>query len=352
ARMLDLIAFDGPLPRLDAVLAAAAALCGGTEELLDELGSWAAGQPLQAGLALGLARLNEAFRRMELARHLYQIAAFMAPGGPVPVLTTRLPPAELPKDPVREDSWVPLEWRGALREVLLVLEPQLAGIRGPGNARSAQTPKERLAVQHAGRLVGPWRTAMKIDFAIAVTEDPLVGGVGLRNLSRPTLVVDESFVDVAEPERRYRLAFAAAALATGLGVIYDSGNLTLPDLLDALMALAKPRHEPATDTARALVDTLAARGLTASKLDADLRRALARELDHWRGAPAKLERVLHRSCMLIAARLSGTVDGALMATARDRGLLTAAGRPGDPAVLETTDVAWLLRGLGIFGGQS
>ncbi|MCA9684140.1 MAG: hypothetical protein KC457_18215, partial [Myxococcales bacterium] len=124
----------------------------------------------------------------------------------------------------------------------------------------ALTPKERLAVQHAGRLVGPWRTAMKIDFAIAVTEDPLVGGVGLRNLSRPTLVVDESFVDVAEPERRYRLAFAAAALATGLGVIYDSGNLTLPDLLDALMALAKPRHEPATDTARALVDTLAARG--------------------------------------------------------------------------------------------
>src|SRR5690606_12955894 len=91
ARMLELVATEGPLPRLDALLSAAAALCGGTEELLDELGAWSAGQPLQAGLALGLARLNEAFRRMDLARHLYQIAAYMAPSGPVPVLTTRLP---------------------------------------------------------------------------------------------------------------------------------------------------------------------------------------------------------------------------------------------------------------------
>ena len=44
------------------------------------------------------------------------------------------------------------------------------------------------------------------------------------------------------------------------------------------------------------------------KLDADLRRSLARELDHWRSAPAKLEQVMRRSCMLIAARLSDPAD--------------------------------------------
>src|SRR5690606_20710884 len=110
---------------------------------------------------------------------------------------------------------------------------------------------------------------------------------------------------------KYRLAFVSVAIATGMAIVFDDDPLGVPDLIDALTALAKPRHEPATDSARALIDTLAARGLTASKLDADLRRSLARELDHWRSAPAKLERVMHRACMLIAAHLSGNVDGAL-----------------------------------------
>ncbi|HLT34819.1 MAG TPA: hypothetical protein VK034_01005, partial [Enhygromyxa sp.] len=352
ARMLEQIATDGPLPRLDALLSAAAALCGGTEELLDELGAWAAGQPLRAGLALGLARLNEAFRRMELARHLYQIAAFMAPTGPVPVLTTRLPPGELPRKPIHEDGWIPLEWRGALREVMLQLRDPLAGVRGKsGSSRPGRTPKERLAVQHAAQAVGAWRNALGIDFNIAVTEQPLVAGIGVRNLAKPTIVVNEGFVDVPEVERRYRLAYAAAALATGLALVLDDDPIGVPDLLDALLCLVKPRHEPTTDAARGLVDTLAARGLTASKLDADLRRSLARELDHWRSAPAKLERIMHRACMLIATRLSGHVDGSLAAMARDRGLLAEAGKPVDPAVLETSNAAWLLRALGVFGGH-
>ncbi|HVH97495.1 MAG TPA: tetratricopeptide repeat protein [Enhygromyxa sp.] len=353
ARMLELIATEGPLPRLDALLSAAAALCGGTEELLDELGAWAAGQPLRAGLALGLARLNEAFRRMELARHLYQIAAFMAPAGPVPVLTTRLPASELPRTPIHEDSWIPLEWRGALREVMLELRDPLAGIRGKsGSSRPGRTPKERLAVQHATQAVSTWRGALGVDFNIAVTEQPLVAGIGDRNLAKPTIVVNEGFVDVPEVERRYRLAYAAAALATGLALALDDDPIGVPDLLDALLCLVKPRHEPTTDAARHLVDTLAARGLTASKLDADLRRSLARELDHWRNAPAKLERIMHRACMLIATRLSGHVDGALAAMARDRGLLTEVGKPVDPAVLETSNAAWLLRALGVFGGHA
>jgi tetratricopeptide (TPR) repeat protein len=352
ARMLELIATEGPLPRLDALLSAAAALCGGTEELLDELGAWAAGQPLRAGLALGLARLNEAFRRMELARHLYQIAAFMAPTGPVPVLTTRLPAGELPRTPIHEESWIPLEWRGALREVMLQLRDPLAGVRGKsGSSRPGRTPKERLAVQHAAQAVSVWRGALGVEFSIAVTEQPLVAGIGVRNLAKPTIVVNEGFVDVPEVERRYRLAYAAAALATGLALVLDDDPIGVPDLLDALMCLVKPRHEPTTDAARGLVDTLAARGLTASKLDADLRRSLARELDHWRSAPAKLERIMHRACMLIAARLSGHVDGALAAMARDRGLLAEAGKPVDPAVLETSNAAWLLRALGVFGGH-
>jgi hypothetical protein len=54
--------------------------------------------------------------------------------------------------------------------------------------------------------------------------------------------------------------------------------------------------------------------------------------------------------MLMATRLSGHVDGALAATARDRGLIDEAGRPVDPAVLETSNAAWLLRALGVLGG--
>jgi tetratricopeptide (TPR) repeat protein len=353
ARMLDLIAFDGPLPRLDAVLAAAAALCGGTEELLDELGAWAAGQPLGAGLALGLARLNEAFRRMELARHLYQIAAYMAPGGPVPVLTTRLPVGELPENPLQREDWVPLEWRGALRDVLMQLRGDLAGLRAStGGARAPRKATERTAIQLATRISGAWRGRLGVDIAILATDDRPPGGVGLRNLERPTIVVSEDFVNTPEAERAYRLAYAAAALATGLGPLVDDHPLPLIDLVDALLGLSRPRHVARGEEAQNLADQFAARGLTATKLDGDLRRALARELDHWRSGPAKLERVVHRACMLIGTRLSGQVDGALMAMARDRGLTaTQGGRGVDPAVLETTDAAWLLRALGVFGGE-
>jgi hypothetical protein len=290
-----------------------------------------------------------------------------------------LPQAELPKIPTLEDGWVPLEWRGALREVLVQLREPLAGIRGDfvGSARPARTPKERLAVRHADRIVNPWRAGLGVDLAIAVTEhhqpgereattpanrkpstggphgrETLPAGIGLRNLAKPTIVVSEKLVDVPEAERKYRLAYVAAALATGMAIVFDDDPLGVPDLLDALTSLVKPRHEPTTDAARGLVDTLSARGLTASKLDADLRRALARELDHWRSAPAKLELVMHRSCMLLAARLSGSVDGALIAMARDRGLLTEIGKPGDPAILESTDAAWLMRALGVFGGHA
>jgi hypothetical protein len=38
--------------------------------------------------------------------------------------------------------------------------------------------------------------------------------------------------------------------------------------------------------------------------------------------------------------------------ARDRGLLTEIGKPGDPAILESTDAAWLMRALGVFGGHA
>ncbi len=358
ARMLDLIALDGPLPRLDAVLAAAASLCGGTEELLDELGVWAAGQPLGAGLALGLARLNEAFRRMELARHLYQIAAYMAPNGPVPTLTTRLPASELPENPLQREDWVPLEWRGALRDVLFQLRSDLAGLRATnGGARPARKASERTAIQLATRISAAWRGKLGmlgVEIAILATDDRPPGGVGLRNLERPTIVVSEEFITTPEAERAYRLAYAAAALATGLGPLVDDHPLPLIDLVDALLGLSRPRHIARSEDAQNLADQFAARGLTATKLDGDLRRALARELDHWRSGPAKLERVVHRACMLIGTRLSGQVDGALMAMARDRGLASAdkpTGRPIDPVVLETTDAAWLLRALGVFGGE-
>nr|WP_232296531.1 serine/threonine-protein kinase [Plesiocystis pacifica] len=350
ARILHEIATDGPLPRLDAALSAAAALCGGTEILLDEFGAWAAGVPLEAGLALGLARLNEAFRRMELARHLYQLAAFMAPDGPVSVLTTRLPALSLPRDPIETEGWIPLEWRGALREVFIQLRDQLAGVRAhKGSARPPRTPKEHLAVRHADSIVDPWRSSLGVELAIAVTEAELPAGISLRNLSKPTIIVNEALVDTQEAERRFRLAYCAAALATGVAVLFDDEPLELSDVIDAFTTLTAASHQPSSDAARGLVVTLASRGVTAFRLDARLRSSLARELDHWHTASKELQQVIHRSCLLIATGLSGTVDGALTSIARDRGLITGVGRPGNPTVLETSDAAWLLRALGIYG---
>jgi hypothetical protein len=55
--------------------------------------------------------------------------------------------------------------------------------------------------------------------------------------------------------------------------------------------------------------------------------------------------------MLMAVRLSGHLDGALLAMARERQMLTEDdvldGRP----VLETEDAQWLLRTLGVVGGE-
>jgi hypothetical protein len=269
------------------------------------------------------------------------------------VLTTRLPTSELPENPLQREDWVPLEWRGALRDVLMQLRGELAGLRATsGGARPARKATERTAIQLATRISAPWRGRLGVELAILATDDRPPGGVGLRNLERPTIVVSEEFVSTPEAERSYRLAYAAAALATGLGPLVDDHPLPLIDLVDALLGLSRPRHIARSEDAQNLADQFAARGLTATKLDGDLRRALARELDHWRSGPAKLERVVHRACMLIGTRLSGQVDGALMAMARDRGLgATQTGRPMDPAVLETTDAAWLLRALGVFGGE-
>ena len=50
------------------------------------------------------------------------------------------------------------------------------------------------------------------------------------------------------------------------------------DRLDDRLGEPERLHEPRTELAKGLVDTLASRGLTASKLDAELRRAVTETL--------------------------------------------------------------------------
>jgi tetratricopeptide (TPR) repeat protein len=355
ARVLQMIATEGPLPRLDAVIGAAAALCGGTEELHGQLVAWAAGQPPRAGISLALARLDEALGQPTLARHRYQIAAFLAPHGPVPGLAERLPEVDLPADPLRDPSWVPREYRGALREILIHLRNYMAGLRGQGGTVAAPSNAiERAALNAAARPSTRWRDRLGFMIPLRFTHDELPGGCGVRNEAEPTVVLNEEFASAPTPERNYRLAEATANIVMGTAVLTDTHPLPLAGLIDALAQLANPNHVPRSRGAQTIADTLTARGLRAAQVPPELRTALASELEHWLtqpGALAQLSVIIKRAAMLMAVRLSGHLDGALLAMARERQMLTEDdvldGRP----VLETEDAQWLLRTLGVVGGE-
>jgi tetratricopeptide (TPR) repeat protein len=355
ANLLDVLVERGPLPRLDAILGAAAALAGGNEDLHAQLHAWASGSPLRAGITLALARSNEAMGRANMARHLYQLAAFLAPGGALAPLVERLPDVELPDDPLREESWVPLEHRSALRELLIQLRTFTAGVRGPGGTVAAPgNAIERAALNAAARPAARWRERLGFLIPLRLTQDPLTGGCGVRNEADPTIVVNEEFASTPPAERTHRLAQAVADIATGTAMLVDTHPMPLAGLLDALAQLAIPGHEPRSRGAQVIADTFAARGLRAGKLPTDLRARLAKELEHWLqqpGALSQLSIIIRRSSLLFAVRLSGHLDGALLAMARDRDLLDEGDVLDGRRVLETEDAQWLLRTLGIFGGD-
>jgi len=351
ATTLDRVARDGPLPRLDAVIGATAALAGGTEALFEEFGAWAATQDLHPGTTLALARLHEAFGHPETARHLYQLTAFMAPEGPVVDLIRRLPIPDLPIDLLRESGWIPLEWRSSLREVIIQLRTRIAGIRPPTPVAYTvpETAAERAAIQSAGRTTARWREAMGMTIPIRMTRDPLSRGIGVRNEPEPLILISGEFILLPEPERSFRLALAATTVASGLALLEDSYPGVIGDLVDALDVITTPRRTPASDGSAAILEGLANAGFNAAQLKPELRSGLINELEHWRHNIDQLDHVIRRARLLLATYVSGRLDGALLALARDGGVLRDDPLPDGTPVLDTEDARWLLLSVGVLG---
>lgn len=293
-QLLTEIALHGPLPRLDALLSAAATMAGGRGALATGLRRWASGHPLHLGLALGLARLAEAEGRADLARPLYQVAAFMAPDGPVTALAQRLPLAPPPSDPEELRREV-VEIAGLLPGTL----PAAPQHRPPARAERWSGPPEphlerRWALVNA--LLDPWRHTFELALPLRWSEVILPGGVGLDLHDGPAVSLSPGVDACSVPELRYRLAYAVAGIVLG--------------------------HEPPQPAA----DT--------------------RPSAQPRNEDTHLER-LDRARMLWACRLSGQLDGALLRLAHDEGFVQA-GRPEPRATLQHADAQWLLRALRVY----
>jgi tetratricopeptide (TPR) repeat protein len=350
-RLLSHVASNGPLPRLDALLAAASVLVGGAEPLQTGFVAWATRQLPTAGICLGQARLREAHGDGEAARHLFELVAFQAPGGPVPQLVARLPQAPAPPDPILARSWIPLEGRTAVHGVLILMRSALGGIRGVGGRIGPPTTeKGKKCMAAAESIVAPWRELLKLGLPVVHSPDALTGGVGLRNDLEPAIVVGEKALDLPPSEFVFRLALAAASIANGMAILGDTHPAALTDLLDALLQLASPAHQPTGAAATAIADALAARGAAAGALKPALREALATEVLFWLSSAKTVEQVgtiLKRASLLFATRLSGRLDGALLTVGRDQGLVDRDGLVDAKALLRTDLARWLLRSLGM-----
>lgn len=349
-QLLTEVAAHGPLPRLDALLAAGAALSGGRGPLAEGLRSWAAGRPVQAGLALGLARLGEADGDAELARSLYQISSFMASDGPVPALTDRLP-LPMPPDDIDAAAVGPMERPSVLRVLLTRVRGALAGI--PEHSALLEPPPNetihtRLTL--ADTIVEPWRRHLGLHLPIAWSRTPFPGNVGVRNAHQPTIVLGPGAERTPLPELRFRLAAATGVVGMGLAIVFDPAGHDLGDVLDAIGQIANPGHEPTGTSAQHIADALASAGHTAAAIEPSQRARLMEELAHWLTAPsgiAQLHSELRRARILFATRLSGQLDGALQALAHDMGLARD-GKADAVATLRTEEATWLLRALGLY----
>jgi hypothetical protein len=175
----------------------------------------------------------------------------------------------------------------------------------------------------------------------------------VRNEQRPAIVVSAALAELPAAERRFRVALAAAMIASGLAVVTDPQGASLPELLAALLHLADETCPARLAGAQTIVRAFAARGFTRERLPAGLREALAREVSRWQQDRASLVRLAHllrRDSLRVATRLSGSLDGALRALGRDARLLPAGvlDERGAAQVLASEDAQWLLRSLGVF----
>ena len=346
-QLLTQVASRGPLPRLDAVLAAASSLLGGRVALSRDLSHWSSGQPLQAGLALGLARLAEAAGQAERARNLYQVTAFMVPDGPVPSLVARLPMAAPPKD-LSSLGTGPFEAGTTLRDALASARGALSGFTlAPQNDGAPTTAGAKARLSLAESIVEPWRRALGCELPLAWSRARLPGGVGLANRAVPTILLGAGVTVCSVAELRFRLARAATSIASGLAILESGDGIRLAELLDGLGRMASPSHVPTGRVARQVAEAVTAHQISlAPRQGAEL----GRELAHWLTSTGGIERLdveLRRAVLLFATRLCGQLDGALLTLAHDRGFV-GEGRPDPVATLRYEDAYWLLRALQMY----
>jgi len=130
------------------------------------------------------------------------------------------------------------------------------------------------------------------------------------------------------------------------GVAQVETSLLPQELLAALHQVADPSEVPTLPGARTIVRVWTRRGLTGERLAPELRLALAEELRFWRqdGAHvAQLARLLRWHHVEQATRVSGALDGALLAIGRDRRLLELHDEASARRVLDSAETRALLR---------
>jgi hypothetical protein len=287
------VATVGPAVHIDAVLAAAARICGGPIALFDAVRRWSSDRPLQAGLALALSRLHEAHGDAMLGRMLLQIAGFLAPGGALePWIEARAAPDLRAVDV--DDEANPLGGHGALRALL--------------RASVAQR-------------TDAWVNVVPPDAAMPADE------------------------------RRFREMHAHIGRFTGLASLLEGDDADLADRLDALATLANPEHRTTGPGASRLADGL---GLRARALPVSTKVAALDEIAHWLTSPDHVARLRHdlvRHWWLVATRRSQELRGALFTLADAIG--TRSGATLDaPATLRHDEAKWLLRALGLYAAEA
>ena len=177
---------------------------------------------------------------------------------------------------------------------------------------------------------------------------PDLFGVGVRNTSPPAIVLTPASLELDPAELTFRLAEAAATIVMGLGVL-ASGTFEPADLLEAVRYIANPMLRPTRPGGQHLADAFAEREASLRDSSLEERADLVQECTHWLSTtegPKRWQLELSRSRRLFGARLSGRLDGALRAVAREHVAQGATAlRPRQ--LLSRPDVQWLCRSLGL-----
>ncbi len=342
-QVLTEIANTGPAQRLDTVLDAAAVLVGGPLALFDRLTQWAMGRPLQSGLTLGLARLNDRHGSPSVAAHLWQLTAFLAPRGPWATLL-----AERPGPLALDFEASAVIWshgHSAIRAAARAIAKAELGV--PATMPSAAP--EALATIEA--LIAPLRDRIAPGLLAVIDTRSSQPPLGLaERRGRLVLRVSIDAVELPLGELRYRCIHAVIAAASGLGLLLLGDDDELAARLDALAILANPTHTPTGERAGALANALLDRYSVALDIGVEQRVSLLDELSYWlssRERLSTLRREFSWTCDLLATRASGELAGALRVIGTEAGA-TAAGALDPLATLRTERAQWLLRSLGLY----